>query len=65
MQASTRSMKLATEVGRVYQVEASADMSSWFEVGRPMIGDGAELNVSLPMANPSVTDRLFFRMRVE
>ena len=59
------SMQVQTEAGRVYQLEATVDLRNWSEVELPKVGDGSSVSFALPMADPSVTDRMFFRVRVE
>jgi Beta-lactamase len=50
-----------TENGRMYQLQGTTDLVNWFNIGKPVVGDGTQLNLSFPTG----AQRMFFRMNVE
>jgi hypothetical protein len=50
-----------TEWNNLYQVQASADMQSWTNVGGPVSGNGSVRSVTYPIASPQ---QEFFRVRL-
>ncbi len=58
----TGSAQIDTEEGRIYQLQASDDLVSWWNVGAPIVGNGLPAALTMPMP---VANRQFFRIRAE
>lgn len=52
-------LTLGTEWGKVYQMQASADLQTWADTGEPVFGTGTP--IEQPMAGPG---QQFFRLKV-
>jgi hypothetical protein len=50
-----------SQVGVVYQIQSSTDLSAWIDVGSPLTGTGSEMT----WANAVTTNKFFYRVKIQ